>query len=726
MPNYHEADVYQLSKHIRDVEHLKEILEISSECTNCFAFAPKSAFPGQCSRVLGRGRSLTIRGRMNDLLKAINSSKGEEDEGVLLRLRDVARAAICMPGHVVPVFKHGYSYATQEAYVEALLQSRLRSYHSSITAVEKIEDTKTIGKGDDVVSINPSASTRFDSNSATKFEPGASLEEIIDEDKYNELSHDNTIETTTIVNYEAKRHVASAMRDALCGQTGTEASRPLYEQPPPRTPERPLLQYLSSPSTYDASSPESVISEEPTRLFDLSDSYIPEETPLKEDATVEASFLGKVLSESPLARPAYLSKTGKTVDRHNDLSYEHASSEITEIRALPALPPPLIKYTSVGDDEAPDGCGEDEVVSTNTCENSRHADSVVQYPILRRRHSHSHLGSNCSKLDNSCPRSNVGPPALKLRLFRKQSMDLEDFQWWENSIYGPRSDYEEDQAYNLQRFRSRPTRKGIDGNMPTLGTKREMRFGEWKTQNNMHRPIHGIIHRIRESLTNTTHVSGYVYCFRERSNLDFRKIGYVEAEPPTAYRHQDGCLNSMFWQQSFVGLDEEKAPPEVQERLDTWGKICSLDAVHEFSIFMPCAVRSMEALIHKSLHKYHRKVVECRRADCTTQHQEWFQLEKHAARDVVHLWRTFSQSEPYGQSGVLCEFWSNKSWEMYKASFFDRSNVKAWMESHLKSAIEQARQAKDKKRIEKFHEDLLRLKYDRNRSEKYILRVGTI
>ncbi|RDL36005.1 uncharacterized protein BP5553_06617 [Venustampulla echinocandica] len=71
----------------------------------------------------------------------------------------------------------------------------------------------------------------------------------------------------------------------------------------------------------------------------------------------------------------------------------------------------------------------------------------------------------------------------------------------------------------------------------------------------------------------------------------------------------------------------------------------------------------IERLVHAELRNFNQilKCTKCRgKKGSETEHTEWFAVTEEVALRTVQRWRRFIQQEPYGDNGILKEFWSWK------------------------------------------------------------------
>lgn len=187
---------------------------------------------------------------------------------------------------------------------------------------------------------------------------------------------------------------------------------------------------------------------------------------------------------------------------------------------------------------------------------------------------------------------------------------------------------------------------------------------------------------------------GFIYCFREKSAPEYVKIGYTTITENLEKHSDTGALPS-------PGEENQ----HVRDRFEDWKKKCWLDANLEFAVFMPCAVRRMESLIHSALHNEKRIIIRCAKGICRTTHREWFRVSVDEARAAVEEWCKFSRLRPYSQNGSAEKFWHDYVASKRKA--FAHLNPRQWMTEHLGREI--SREAHQRRqRLEELEKQLER------------------
>ncbi|KAJ4266506.1 hypothetical protein NW762_004493 [Fusarium torreyae] len=158
-------------------------------------------------------------------------------------------------------------------------------------------------------------------------------------------------------------------------------------------------------------------------------------------------------------------------------------------------------------------------------------------------------------------------------------------------------------------------------------------------------PVRLILKYMTDSVSEKSLDSGYVYCFAEKSAPGYLKIGY------TTSKELNGNIEP-----PISSSAKKRNKDKVRERLQRWAHSCDHDLDPRFELYMPCAVRMMEGLIHRTLHEEGRKAV-CPSRRCHKKHTEWFEISESEALAVAKVWQQFSESMPYNDMAELSELW---------------------------------------------------------------------
>lgn len=171
----------------------------------------------------------------------------------------------------------------------------------------------------------------------------------------------------------------------------------------------------------------------------------------------------------------------------------------------------------------------------------------------------------------------------------------------------------------------------------------------------------------------------------------------------------------------------------VEERMEKWEE-CGYKPIEEFRVFMPCAVRRMEGLIHSTLH-IEAEYASCPAESCKRKHREWFNISKREAKGVVEMWKKFSELMPYTETRQLNDIWQGIATAQLAKPW--SSDAKVWLKEELLTIVSKeeklAKLAKlqdslDKKKQERkgIKQQLLQAEEDEERLRKQLeeLAVG--
>ncbi|KAG8667293.1 hypothetical protein FPOAC2_12455 [Fusarium poae] len=159
----------------------------------------------------------------------------------------------------------------------------------------------------------------------------------------------------------------------------------------------------------------------------------------------------------------------------------------------------------------------------------------------------------------------------------------------------------------------------------------------------------------------------------------------------------------------------------VAKRMRKW-KTCGYKPLVKFEVFMPCAVKKMEELIHRTLY-IEAEYASCPATSCRKMHREWFNISESDAREVVKIWEKFSNLMPYNESRQLNVIWESivtaqlaKTWS---------SDTKAWLKEELLTIVSKETKLRDsleeKKRERKeIQRQLSKVEEDEKRLQKQL------
>ncbi|KAK3941098.1 hypothetical protein QBC46DRAFT_312338 [Diplogelasinospora grovesii] len=191
-----------------------------------------------------------------------------------------------------------------------------------------------------------------------------------------------------------------------------------------------------------------------------------------------------------------------------------------------------------------------------------------------------------------------------------------------------------------------------------------------------------LLHIMTQTVTALRRRAGFIYAFARPSLPGFLKIGYV----------QDA---------------------RVDRRLSKWQAACGHPVTEVFRTRIACAaVERIESLVHATLREHRRvedppcercesrkrerrqKPGERRAAAAGVRHDEWFEVEEQAAKEVVDAWTLFAEQRPYDRFGRLVDFWSEKvDGEMRRVK--DGDTAKSWLKT-MPEMVEESRRWKRK------------------------------
>ncbi|RTE82863.1 hypothetical protein BHE90_002588 [Fusarium euwallaceae] len=189
-----------------------------------------------------------------------------------------------------------------------------------------------------------------------------------------------------------------------------------------------------------------------------------------------------------------------------------------------------------------------------------------------------------------------------------------------------------------------------------------MRFGP--ANENKRNAVQLILKRLRQAPMGQSLLPGWVYCFAEKTAPGYLKIGSKISKSS----NDDTTLSS----------ENQQNEAEVRKRLQEWELGCKYDIDYKFIVYMPCAVRTMERLVHLTLCTRNRKAY-CPNPTCKTKtgHREWFEISEDEARGAVKVWEQFSRLMPYNNKGQLGKFWFDYATDKY--NYFSGWPPEKWL-----------------------------------------------
>jgi T5orf172 domain len=147
-------------------------------------------------------------------------------------------------------------------------------------------------------------------------------------------------------------------------------------------------------------------------------------------------------------------------------------------------------------------------------------------------------------------------------------------------------------------------------------------------------PTDSVSSKLRDALVGRDFETGSLYIFDRESSPGYVKIGWTAVS--------------------------------VESRLESWSK-CDYTPNLLFSVDdVPHAQRA-ETLTHYELIKEWRRERQCQAKHCRKSHQEWFEVSKERATEVLGDWAKFMEvAEPYDSEGFLKEQWGDFVEEIVK------------------------------------------------------------
>jgi hypothetical protein len=140
-------------------------------------------------------------------------------------------------------------------------------------------------------------------------------------------------------------------------------------------------------------------------------------------------------------------------------------------------------------------------------------------------------------------------------------------------------------------------------------------------------PTDSVSSKIRDILVDRDFETGSLYIFDRDSSPGYVKIGWTARS--------------------------------VECRLESWSK-CEYTPNLLFSVNLVPHAQRAETLTHYELIKEWRRERQCQAKHCGKSHQEWFEVSKERAKEVLCDWAKFMEiAEPYDSRGVLKARWKN-------------------------------------------------------------------
>ncbi|RSL67745.1 hypothetical protein CEP54_003084 [Fusarium duplospermum] len=212
-------------------------------------------------------------------------------------------------------------------------------------------------------------------------------------------------------------------------------------------------------------------------------------------------------------------------------------------------------------------------------------------------------------------------------------------------------DSESEKPTDEEEVEEQPTSKNKKASLRLMKVG-NMRFGP--ASENKRNAVQLVLKRLRQAPMGQSLLPGWVYCFAEKTAPGYLKIGSKISKG----NNDDTALS----------CENQQNEAEVRKRLQEWERGCRHDMDYKFIVYMPCAVRTMERLVHLTLYRRNRKAY-CPNPTCKTKtgHREWFEISEDEARGAVQVWEQFSKLMPYNTKGQLEKFWFDYATDKYNS-----------------------------------------------------------
>ncbi|WAO85599.1 Hypothetical protein NCS54_00284600 [Fusarium falciforme] len=210
---------------------------------------------------------------------------------------------------------------------------------------------------------------------------------------------------------------------------------------------------------------------------------------------------------------------------------------------------------------------------------------------------------------------------------------------------------ESERSTDDEEVEEQPTSKSKRASLPPLKVG-NMRFAP--ASEDKENAVQLVLKRLRQAPMGKGLLPGWVYCFAEKTAPGYLKIGSKISKGSNG--------------DTTLSLENQQNDAEVRKRLQEWERGCRHDIDYKFIVYMPCAVRTMERLVHLTLCRRNRKAY-CPNPTCKTKtgHREWFEISEDEARGAVEVWEQFSNLMPYNDKGQLEKFWFDYATDKYKS-----------------------------------------------------------
>ncbi|PTD01601.1 hypothetical protein FCULG_00010206 [Fusarium culmorum] len=135
---------------------------------------------------------------------------------------------------------------------------------------------------------------------------------------------------------------------------------------------------------------------------------------------------------------------------------------------------------------------------------------------------------------------------------------------------------------------------------------------------------------------------------------------------------------------------------------------------------MPFAVKKMEGLIHRTLHK-EAEYASCPAESCKKKHREWFNISKREAKGVVEMWKKLSELEPYTETRQLNDIWQGIATAQLAKPW--SPDAKVWLKEELLTIVSKEEKLAKLAKLAKLQDSLDRKKQEREGIKQQLLQA---
>ncbi|ESU16140.1 hypothetical protein FGSG_09540 [Fusarium graminearum PH-1] len=105
----------------------------------------------------------------------------------------------------------------------------------------------------------------------------------------------------------------------------------------------------------------------------------------------------------------------------------------------------------------------------------------------------------------------------------------------------------------------------------------------------------------------------------------------------------------------------------------------------------------------------------CPAKSCETKHREWFKISKREAKEVVEIWKKFSELMPYTETRQLNDIWQGITTAQLAKPW--SSDAKVWLKEELLTIVSK------EKRLAKLQDNLDKKKQEREGIKQKLLQA---